>query len=376
MSEKPNVFPSKEEIEEANVTGDKLANQIAEENNVETTYGSDAESAAAAEMRRRTEEQIRLREENLRKNEEIAKQMDAKRESQLSEKSPPRNQSNNFNQQPPVVPPNNNGGNYSGNNGGDNKPSNESYIQQLSQPQMNQPFDVIPLPSEGKLYPNRKKNVKISFLTTADENILTSPNLLESGDFLEILINRKLLEPDLRYKDLIPGDRNAILIWLRATGYGELYPVVAYDKNNEPFETEVNLSELKTVYLSVDPDSDGLFEYKLPISKNVVKVKMLTVGELEVLENRIESNKDNPINEEQTLMLESQIVSINGNMDSSMIKESVRNMRVGDAQGLRDFMNSIECGVDMNLTLRTPGGESVNTFLPFTPRFFWPNSVV
>ena len=193
---------------------------------------------------------------------------------------------------------------------------------------------------------------------------------------MEILINRKLLEPDLRYKDLIPGDRNAILIWLRATGYGELYPVVAYDKNNEPFETEVNLSELKTVYLSVDPDSDGLFEYKLPISKNVVKVKMLTVGELEVLENRIESNKDNPINEEQTLMLESQIVSINGNMDSSMIKESVRNMRVGDAQGLRDFMNSIECGVDMNLTLRTPGGESVNTFLPFTPRFFWPNSVV
>jgi hypothetical protein len=30
-------------------------------------------------------------------------------------------------------------------------------------------------------------------MTTADENILTSPNLLQSGEFLEILINRKLL---------------------------------------------------------------------------------------------------------------------------------------------------------------------------------------
>ena len=39
-------------------------------------------------------------------------------------------------------------------------------------------------------------------MTTADENILTSPNLLQSGEFLEILMNRKILEPGLRYKDL------------------------------------------------------------------------------------------------------------------------------------------------------------------------------
>ena len=43
---------------------------------------------------------------------------------------------------------------------------------------------------------------------------------------VEILINRKILEPDLRYEDLLVGDRNAIMIWLRATGYGEMYPVL------------------------------------------------------------------------------------------------------------------------------------------------------
>jgi hypothetical protein len=31
-------------------------------------------------------------------------------------------------------------------------------------------------------------------MTTADENILTSPNLLQSGEFLNVLINRKILE--------------------------------------------------------------------------------------------------------------------------------------------------------------------------------------
>ena len=121
----------------------------------------------------------------------------------------------------------------------------DDYVYQLSQPQYNMSFDLIPLPSEGKIYRSKKANVKVAYLTTSDENILTSPNLLQSGEFLEILINRKLLERDLRYRDLHVGDRNAIMLWIRATGYGEMYPVTLYDENNEPFETEINLNNLK-----------------------------------------------------------------------------------------------------------------------------------
>jgi hypothetical protein len=130
----------------------------------------------------------------------------------------------------------------------------DPYILELSQPNYNAPFDVIPLPSKGKLYRNKKQNVRLAYMTTAYENILTSPNLLKSGEFLEILINRKLLEPELRYKDLLPGDRNAIMLWLRATAYGEMYPVTLYDENDEAFETEINLNELKTIDLNVEPD--------------------------------------------------------------------------------------------------------------------------
>ena len=252
---KPNVFPTKEQIAQANETGEKIANQLADENNIEQRYGSDKEASAAAEMRRRTEEQIRLRDEQLAKQEEKAKLIDEKRAKQKEEKKSKRSST-----PPPTVPPiNNNNNNNNGENYGSNGDSNDNnkYIESISQPQFNQPFDVIPLPSEGKLYKSKKKSVKVAYLTTADENILTSPNLVESGEFLEILINRKLLEPDLRYKDLIPGDRNAIMIWLRATGYGEMYPILAYDEKEESFETEVNLSELKTVNLSTEPDSEG-----------------------------------------------------------------------------------------------------------------------
>ena len=373
---KPNVFPTKEQMAQANETGEKIANQLANENNVEQKYGTDREASAAAEMRRRTEEQIRLRDEQLAKQEEKARLIDEKRAKQREEKKAKRTT-------PPATPPptNNNGGNNGGDNGGNNDGSNEAskedkniYIEAISQPQFNQPFDVIPLPSEGKLYKNKKKSVKVAYLTTADENILTSPNLVESGEFLEILINRKLLEPDLRYEDLIPGDRNAIMIWLRATGYGEMYPILAYDENDEPFETEVNLSELDTVNLTTEPDSEGLFEYELPLSKKKVKFKILTVGELNVLEKIVEDNKDNPVNEEQTLVLENQLVEIDGSRDKAFIKEFANTMRVGDAQGLRNYISTIECGVDMNIDVRTPGGGSVAMFLPITPRFFWPNA--
>ena len=376
MSDKrPNVFPTQEQISQANETGEKIANQLAEQENVQQVYGSEQEQKAAEEMRRRTEEQIKMREEQLRKNEEIARQMDEKRSRQSKEtlpyvQQPVKSEPPNV---PPIDPPN-----FNNNDNSDDKPKkvDDNYIRSISQPQMNQPFDVIPLPSEGKLYPRRNKTVKVSFMTTADENILTSPNLMESGEFLEILINRKLLEPDLRYKDLLPGDRNAIMIWLRATGYGEMYPILVYDEKEEVFETEVNLSDLKQIPLNVEPNSEGLFDFQLPISKANIVFKMLTVGELEELGKTVEATKDLPVNEEATLILEAQIVAVDGNGDRDFIKNFVRNMRVGDAQKLRDYFDKIECGVDMNLTVRTPGGGSVETFLPFTPKFFWPNSEI
>jgi hypothetical protein len=273
---------------------------------------------------------------------------------------------------PPIVPPSNNGSNYNGDNNDDVK--RRLLIEELSVPQMNQPYDILPLPSEGKLYGLNKKTVKVAYLTTADENILTSPNLVTSGDFLEILINRKLLEPSLRYKDLIPGDRNAIMIWLRATGYGEMYPVTIYDNDGDAFDTEINLSDLKIDKLNVDPNENGLFEFLLPVSKNLIKFKMLTVGDIESIDNELGDIENELINVSQTIILERQIVDINGNTDKAYIKDYVNNMRVLDAQKLREYINTINCGIDLTINVTGPKGDTVNTLLPLTSRFFWPNS--
>ena len=249
------------------------------------------------------------------------------------------------------------------------------YIQEISQPNFNTTFDVIPLPSQGKLRRSKNPNVRLSYLTAADENILTSPNLLQSGLFLEILINRKLLETDLRYKDLHIGDRNAIMLWLRATGYGEMYPITILDENNEPFQTEINLNELAVKSLGAEPDEEGLFYFKFPLTKTEAKFKLLTCGDVDRIEAILEKEKEAgvPVNNASTYNLEAAIVEVNGSRDRAMIKEFANSVRVKDAKDFKKYMDEIESGVDMNIVVRTPGGGSVETFLPLNFQFFWPD---
>ena len=75
-NKKPNVFPTQEQINKANETGEQINNQFQEENNITNQTLSESEAKAAAEMKRRTEEQLRLRNEQLNKNQEIRSILD------------------------------------------------------------------------------------------------------------------------------------------------------------------------------------------------------------------------------------------------------------------------------------------------------------
>ena len=325
--------------------------------------------------RERTEAQIKLRDEQIIKNQEMIDNYNIQIDESTTRTNEYTKQKEDVNPipnipTPPVIPPVVENVSYG------KTPSNiNPYILELSQPNYNSPFDVIPLPSKGKLYRNKKASIRVSYMTTADENILTSPNLLASGQFLEILINRKLLEPDLRYKDLHSGDRNAIMIWLRATGYGHMYPVTLLDENKDPFDTEINLNELKTKNLGVDPDIDGEFYFKFPLSKVQIKFKLLTCGDIDAVESMVEEDtaKKIPVNNENTYMLERMIVEVNGERDKNIIKDFVNTIRIQDGKDFNEYLTKIESGIDLNLDIKTPGGGSIATFLPLNFNFFWPN---
>lgn len=431
MERKPNVFPTQQqrdtreseeakiaafEAEKAQATHDIYVTAAAPQDTPQGHYdaveamrlrteqqlatirqqGIVVESSLAEKQARfkqdNSDEQMRLRDEQLRINEENIQryQHQANQASARGNQNPETNSGlynpnpmPNMNQNtqgtpndnyvpptPPTVPPVATPSNF-----GQNPSNINPYIAEISQPNYNGPFDVIPLPSQGKLYPSKKANIRVGFMTTADENILSSPNLLASGEFLEILINRKVLEPELRYKDLNVGDRNAIMLWLRATGYGEMYPVTIYDENDVPFETDVNLMDLKTKNLGAEPDVEGLFELQLPLSKANIKFKLLTCGDVDDIEKAVSKDKEDnlPVDSSSTYTLERTIVEVNGDRNRAVVRDFANSIRIGDGKFLMDYIEKIESGVDLNINVKTPGGGSVATFLPLNIRFFWPN---
>jgi len=247
MNKKPNVFPNgksfKEAMDEANETGVKISNQLKKENQIQSKSIHKSEGELKAELQMKTDSINLLEKQILEAN----KLMEDKKKEIL-------NNSINKPTKAKIIHEAKNNLNKSKetmvmDNVTDKAPSYDN----LYTPQTDVPYDIIELPSRGLLYKNKQSKIKLAFLNGMDESIITNPNLLKSGEFLEVLINRKMLDTDIKYKDLHIGDRNAIMIWLRSTGYGPMYNIVLSNpksKEYEEFTVEIDLSKIKVKYLS------------------------------------------------------------------------------------------------------------------------------
>jgi|TARA_R100000908_G_C3755398_1_gene149848 hypothetical protein len=239
------------------------------------------------------------------------------------------------------------------------------------------PFDVIELPSKGLLYQNCGGSIKIEYMTAEDENILTSPNLVQSGKVLDVLMERKIKEEGLNAKDLLLGDRNAIMVFLRSTAYGEMYPVKLTDPSTgEEFETEIDLSKLEVKQIGASPDENGLFSFDLPKTKKTIKFRLLTARDEEDLVKSEEKRKkllQNKVSQLLTSRLALQIMDVDGNKDKSYIQQFVQYLPAFDSLELRKYMEEIEPGIDLRADVESPSGASFRALVPITVRFFWPN---
>ena len=123
------------------------------------------------------------------------------------------------------------------------------------------PHDVVTLPSEGKFYKNKKKSIKVGYLTASDENIL----LGNTTDITGALLRNKIYEPDIRIEDLLEGDIEAILIFLRNTSFGPDITLNLTDpQTRKSFQSIVTLSELYIKSTKDQPNEDGTFTTTLP----------------------------------------------------------------------------------------------------------------
>lgn len=234
------------------------------------------------------------------------------------------------------------------------------------------PYDVIELPSQGLLYKNKKSSVKVEYLTAYDENILTSPNLLNSGKVLDVLLERKVKDLGFHTKELLSGDRMAILLYLRTTGLGNEYDQMVFDSTGNLVPSTIDLTTIKTKNLTVKPDENGEFDFLLPISKKKIKFRLLTQkdeDEIAEIDKKV-LEKNGNISTANSLRLERSIMDIDGERDKLKISHILKNLKIIDIRKFNKYSTEIEPGLDLNVIARTQGGESVETFLRIG-RTFW-----
>ena len=289
-------------------------------------------------------------------------------------------------------------------------------------------YDVIPLPSNGECYPKdnplRCGHIPVAYLTAADENIMASPNVYRDGKLLDIILERKILDKRINVKDLCSGDRDAIILWLRATSYGEDFPIVTTNpENGKRYNLTIKLSQFDYLDFDLEGDDDGLFTYETE-NGDIIKFKFLTnedeehikdeiasemtdynklntikaISNLEILlaESEVSDEEREMLNEDigeikeivgtdikdidetvypniVTEQMTSIIKSVNDNTDTEFIHNYVDNMRTKEAMKLRNYVSEHKPGVDFRFDVNIPesdGGGSYTTFLTITDTIF------
>ena len=119
------------------------------------------------------------------------------------------------------------------------------------------PTEVLSLPSKGLLYPEdsplRSGTIDVKYMTAKEEDILTSVNLINQGIVIDKLLESVIADSKIKLDDMLVGDKNAITVAARVTGYGSHYPAqVACPACSKVSEKKYDLNEAITSNIDED----------------------------------------------------------------------------------------------------------------------------
>lgn len=252
----------------------------------------------------------------------------------------------------------------------------QSQMSQETDPDLVVGWDTVTLPSKGVFYENGITELKVEYLTAKDEDLLTTPALLENGTVLDVLLKKKIKSP-INIDSMLTGDKNAVLLFLRASSYGHNYEVnVTNPFTGKAFKSEIDLRKLKYKEVTEQPDALGMFTVKIKMRNKVIKFRLLNHKEEKTLTQQAEMIKEsygNVYAEIGTLRLKSAIKQIDDRNDTDYIHRFVDAMPAGDALTIRKKYSEVEPDVDMEYDFVTPDGKPFRSTIVMGVDFFFPS---
>lgn len=235
------------------------------------------------------------------------------------------------------------------------------------------PSEEIELPSKGLVYPKDNPlssgKVEVKYMSAKEEDILTNQSYIKKGTVLDKLLESVLVNKKINVKDLILGDKNALLIATRILGYGAKYEFLKLGNVHVVDLTDIENTEFsKKDIVNVGVNE---FPFTLPHSKANITYKILDGHDESKIDREIKGlekiNKNNV--PALSTRLKYIITSVEGDSERKTVREFVdKHLLAIDSRALRDEIRAKQ--PDVNLELTDDAGEEV--VIPIGVNFFWP----
>jgi len=249
------------------------------------------------------------------------------------------------------------------------------------------PTEFVELPSRGMGYAEGhplcgKDVIEIKYMTAKEEDILTSATLLKKGIAVDRFMQNIICDSNIKVEDLFIGDKNAILIAARSSGYGETYEAQIQCPNcGTKAQMDFDLSKPQMLEskhdeeLGIKKTDNGTFLIEMPFSKFTVEVRLLT-GKDEKYISELSKNKAKGGMTETTMtdQYKRMIVSVENIQDQGTIDHYVDNMPLRDARHLRLAYRMVSPDVKVAQDFECNNcGHQQELEVPFGADFLWPD---
>ena len=246
------------------------------------------------------------------------------------------------------------------------------------------PTEFVDLPSKGKFYTEKhplhgKDSLEIRYMTAKDEDILTSKSLLKKGLAIDRLLQNIIVDKSIKINELLVGDKNALVVAARVTGYGNEYntkvscPACAMTQEYNFDLDDHTLSQGGEFDNAVATGNDT-WQITCPKSTAVVEIGLLTGKEEKLLLQQHQKRKQRKLPESSaTDQLKFLIKSVNGADDPTSINKFINAMPATDARYVRKAYEKLMPNIDLSQAFECEEcGFDMEMEVPFTTDFFWP----
>jgi len=249
------------------------------------------------------------------------------------------------------------------------------------------PTEFVELPSQGRFYPEGhplcgEDSIEIKQMTAKEEDMLTSTTLLKKGVALDRVIDSLIVDKRIDPNSLLVGDRNAIIIATRVSGYGNEYTTnVTCPACSEKQDYAFNLNDAN-IYsggdlskMNITDNKNGTFSVVLPKTEVNITFRLLCGNDEKTLAAGIEHDRRQKIYEKHvTRHLKNIVCSVNEDASAQAINYLIDNIPSMDSRHLRAAWRLVSPNIDLTQNFECSECDHVQEMeVPLTADFFWPN---